>query len=204
MTAYDRWGYGSAEARAGLDVPAFRPDIDDLLRLLDLLEIRRCVLIGHSDGGTLALYFAAQYPERVIGLVCIAAHIYCEPKMEQGIQEIKQAFERDEHFRKGMQLAHGEKYEAVFQNWYRAWHKMENLGWDMSTVLKQIRYPALIIQGEDDEHATPQHAEDIARAIPGAELWIIPRTGHMVPQQAAGVLEPRLLEFLQRCMKDLQ
>ncbi len=204
VVAYDRWGYGGAQPRAGLDIPTFRSDSDDLLKLLDQLEIRRAVLIGHSDGGTLALYFAAQYPDRVIGLVCIAAHIYVEPKMEQGIQEVRQAFERDEHFRKGMQLAHGDKYEAVFRNWYEGWYRAENLGWDMRTILKQIRCPALIVQGQEDEHATPQQVEDIASGIPRAKLWLIPRVGHMVPQQAAGAFNARLVEFLHLCTKDVQ
>ena len=66
----------------------------------------------------------------------------------------------------------------------------------MRPLLAGISCPALVIQGEQDEHATPQHARDIAAAIPGAELWLLPGAGHMLPQEAAERFNPRLIEFL--------
>jgi len=68
----------------------------------------------------------------------------------------------------------------------------------MRPVLRQIRCPALVIQGLKDEHATPQHAEDIAAAITGAELWLAPEVGHMLQRDAARELNKKLLEFLGR------
>ena len=70
------------------------------------------------------------------------------------------------------------------------------MSWDIRPIIKQIRCPALIVQGEADEHATLQHAEDIAAEIPGAELWLIPGAGHMVPQENAELFNSRLLQFL--------
>jgi pimeloyl-ACP methyl ester carboxylesterase len=196
VIAYDRWGYGGSDARTELDLPTFTADIDDLHILIEQLGIRQAALIGHSDGGTISLYFAAQYPEQVTSLVCIAAHIYVEPKMEQGILGVQQAFESDEHFRKGLRYAHGSKYEEVFHNWFNGWHRVELLSWDMCPVLSQVICPVLVVQGVDDEHATPQHARHIAEAIPLSELWIIPGVGHMVPQEAPSIFNTRLLEYL--------
>ncbi len=200
IIAYDRWGYGQSEPRPHLDVPGFEDDLADLEETLKRLNVQRSTLIGHSDGGTLALYFAEKHPELVTCLVTVAAHIYLEPKMEPGILGIKQAFEHDARFRKGMQLAHGHKSESVFGNWFDGWHKPESLDWDMRPLLPEITCPALVIQGEDDEHATPQHAIDIADGIPNAELWLEPGAGHMLPQDQPEIFNRKVIDFLRvRC-----
>jgi pimeloyl-ACP methyl ester carboxylesterase len=116
--------------------------------------------------------------------------------MESGILGVRDAFENDERFRMGMQYAHGDKYEAVFYNWFNGWHRTESLAWDMRPMLGQINCPALIVQGEDDEHATPQHAVDLAKSIPDADLWLVPQARHMLPQENTAEFNLRLLKFL--------
>jgi pimeloyl-ACP methyl ester carboxylesterase len=69
----------------------------------------------------------------------------------------------------------------------------------MRHVLKKIACPALVVQGFQDEHATPQHARDIAAAIPGAQLWLLQGAQHMLPQENAVVFNQRLLQFLDAC-----
>ncbi|OGN98124.1 MAG: hypothetical protein A2Z71_07375 [Chloroflexi bacterium RBG_13_50_21] len=204
VLAYDRWGYGKSEDRSALDLPTFMTDLEDLCSLLDVLGIPRATLVGHSDGGTIALYFSALHPKRVKCLVTIAAHIYVEPKMEPAILGIRQAFEQDNRFRKGMHSAHGEKYEAVFQHWFDGWHRFELLGWDMRPVLDQIRCSSLIIQGEGDEHASPQHAKDIAASIHGAELWLMAGAKHMLPQENSAEFNLKVLQFLKDHANDEQ
>ncbi len=196
VIVYDRWGYGQSDPRPDLDVPSFETDLADLGALLETCAVRRAALVGHSDGGTLALYYAVRNPERVSVMVTVAAHSYLEPKMEPGILGIKKAFEHDERFRKGLQRVHGEKFESVFWNWFNGWHKPEALHWDMRPLLKKISCPALIVQGEEDEHATPQHAIDVAEAIPNAELWLEPGAGHMFPQDQPKKFNKRLLKYM--------
>jgi pimeloyl-ACP methyl ester carboxylesterase len=109
---------------------------------------------------------------------------------------INDDFKTDEHFRKGLFSAHGGKYEQVFYNWFDGWRAMEFGSWDMRPVLHQINCPALIVQGEEDEHATPKHAIDIAEAIPGAEVWIIQGGRHMLPLENAELFNSRLIQFI--------
>lgn len=196
MIAYDRWGYGGSDARPALDLPTFGTDLDDLHMIFEQQNIPRAALIGHSDGGTIALYFAAQHPDRVRCVVAVAAHIYVEPKMESAFLDINRSFQTDERFRVGLRHAHGDKYEGVFHNWFDGWHQMELLTWDMRPILAKIKCPTLVVQGEQDEHATPQHAKDIAEAITGAELWLLAGAGHMLPQENADLFNPRLIQFL--------
>ena len=196
VIVYDRWGYGQSEARPHLNVPSFEADLADLEALLSSFILQPSSLVGHSDGGTIALYFAARFPERVSALVTVAAHIYLEPKMEPGILGIQHAFENDPRFRAGMRRAHGDKFESVFRNWFDGWHTPEALTWDMRPLLAQITCPVLVVQGEDDEHATPQHAIDIAESIPAAELWLAPGVKHILPQEIAEEFNQRVIAFL--------
>jgi pimeloyl-ACP methyl ester carboxylesterase len=196
VIAYDRWGYGKSDSRAAISVPCFEEDQCDLLSLLDQMKIQHTALVGHSDGGTIALYLAAAHPERITCLVTIAAHIYVEPKMQSGILSVRHAFENDAEFRSRFQRAHGGKYQQVFDNWFNGWSRSEHLTWDMRPELGRIRCPVLVIQGLEDEHATPQHAEDLAKAIPGADLWLVPGASHMLQREAAKALNQRLVEFL--------
>jgi len=196
VIAYDRWGYGKSDSRPALDLPAFTTDLDDLNCLLEALGIQQVSLVGHSDGGTIALYFAAQQPERVTCLVTVAAHIYIDAKMEPSIRDIRQAFEDNVRFQDGMKRSHSEKYEAVFNNWFNGWYHNDVLDWDMRSILRQISCPTLVVQGEDDEHATPQHAKDIADSIPGAELWIMRGAKHLLPQDNSAEFNAKILKFL--------
>ena len=66
----------------------------------------------------------------------------------------------------------------------------------MRPLLSKITCPTLVIQGEDDEHATLQHAQDIADGIPGSELWVPSGAAHMLPQEIPELLNTKLLEFL--------
>ncbi len=198
VVAYDRWGYGKSDARPALSLPRFEDDQDDLLALLDHLGIKQAALVGHSDGGTIALYLAAAHPERVTCLVTIAAHIYVEPKMASGILGVRQVFENDTDFRHKFQRIHGDKYQQVFDNWFSGWSKPENLSWDLRPILRQIHCPVLVIQGLEDEHTTTRHAEDIAANIQGAETWLVPGVDHMLPRNAARALNLKLLEFLDK------
>jgi len=197
VLAYDRWGYGRSSARPALDLPGFGTDVDDLAALLDDRGIRRAALVGHSDGGTVALHFAARFSDRVSALVTVAAHIYLEASMLPGTLALRQAFGNDPRFRQGMQRAHSDNADAVFRNWYQGWVRPELLAWDMRPILGGVRCPVLVIQGEMDEHATPQHARDLAKHVANGELLLVPGAGHMLPQDMPSDFNRRVLAFLE-------
>jgi len=196
VLVYDRWGHGKSEARPSLGMPYFEDDLADLEFLLDRFHIQGVVLIGHSDGGKIAMYYTARCPQRVGSLIVISPHVYVELRMGAGIQGVLQNFEDDFRFREKLRRVHGEKFEALFRGWYEGWTDPRNLSWDMRPILRQITCPTLVIQGLEDEHATPQHARDVAAAIPGAELWLLPRAGHMLPQDFPEAFNSKMLEFL--------
>lgn len=196
VVAYDRWGYGHSDPRRRVGVPYFEDDLKDLQAVCRRIGVTPVSLIGHSDGGTIALYYAARFPEQVAALVVVAAHIYVEQEMESGILSVRSAYERDERFRAGLRRLHGEKTDQVFYNWFDGWRRPKNRNWDMRAQLERITSPTLVVQGMEDEHATPQHARDIAAAIPAAGLWLAPGARHMLPQDLSEEFNRRIITFL--------
>jgi pimeloyl-ACP methyl ester carboxylesterase len=199
ILVYDRWGYGSSDWRDSLSVPDFNEDVNDLRVLFEHLRITKASLIGHSDGGVVALKFAARYPERIVRLVVVAAHIYVEEKMVTGIMNIRDAFRMEKRFQEGMQRIHGDKAGQVFNNWFDGWVKESNLNWDLRPALEAVSQPVLVVQGMEDEHAMPQHAIDLANALPNSELWLLEGAPHMLPQENADIFNRKALEFLKGC-----
>lgn len=196
VVVYDRWGYGKSEARHSLLTADFKEDLADLVGLLQALNIHRTAIIGHSDGGTISLYFAAQYPDITTCLVSIAAHIYIEVSMKPSIVKVRQSFYENAWFREALNRLHGEKTPLVFSNWYDGWMNIKHLDWDMRPIINHISCPTLVVQGDDDEHASVRQAQDIAGAIPGAELWMPSGGGHLFPQDHPEIFNPRILSFL--------
>jgi len=204
VLVFDRWGYGKSDNRAFFSMPHFEEDLADLESLMDMFKIDKAALVGHSDGGTIALYFAAQNPERAACLVTVAAHAFVEDTMPSGIYGIQKAYRVDDKFRAKLQRVHGDKTEKVFWGWCNSWMDERNLNWDMRDELSTIHCPSLIIQGMDDEHANPQHAEEIAKAIPGAELCLVPEVGHMLPQDIPEIFNQKISEFFRRNYTNVQ
>jgi pimeloyl-ACP methyl ester carboxylesterase len=198
VITYDRWGHGSSTPREKWSMPDFEPDLADLEAILGESGHRQVALIGHSDGGNIAMHYALTHPDQVTCLVIIAAHIYVEPKMMRGIQEVRNKFEGDQRFRNQMQRVHGENVENVFWGWFNGWTNPSIRSWDMRSEIKGISSTTLVIQGLEDEHATPQHARDLADAIPEAELWLVPGANHMLPQQMPDKFNQRGLRFLEQ------
>ena len=78
VIVYDRWGYGRSDPRPEFTDRFLHQDAQEAFKLLDLLDIDQTALLGHSEGGSIALLMAALQPDRTTCLVVVAAHIYYE------------------------------------------------------------------------------------------------------------------------------
>lgn len=194
--AFDRWGYGQAEERTEFSGSFMLEDAAEALELVDTLGITRASFLGHSDGGTISLMLAANRPELIERLVLIAAHIYWEPKTVASIRKIRAASD-DPVMNRAWQREHGDKGPALVKKWADGWLREEMRGLDLIDILPQVSCPVLVIQGEEDEYATAAQAYDLAKAIQGAELWMIPDVGHMPPQEIPEQFNQRASAFLE-------
>jgi pimeloyl-ACP methyl ester carboxylesterase len=178
--AYDRTGYGRSgpwPAPPGARYLEIESDIV-LPQVLDAVGVGTCLLVGHSDGGTIALNYAACQPPMLRGVVTIGAHVVTEDRTLSSIRQAREAFLTDD-LRERLQKYHGDNVDGAFGLWSECWLSP---GWaPMDAVLRlpRVRVPVLALQGEHDEYATLVQLRTIARGVSGrCETRVIPECGH--------------------------
>lgn len=177
---YSRAGYGrSAPVSGPLPLDYHRIEALDVLpRVLAAADIARPVLIGHSDGGTIALLFAAWATPAPLAVVTMAAHVFNEETTRRGILEARDAFTRTD-LRARLAVYHGDNVEGAFWGWCDAWLSPEFRTWTIVDDLPKVGCPVLVIQGEDDQYGTAAQVEAIAGGVSGpAQALMLPACGH--------------------------
>lgn len=177
--AYSRAGHGASDPPAIPHTSRFMHEeaIDRLPGILEQAGIERAVLLGHSDGGSIALIFAATHPARVPALVLEAAHVFVEDVSIASIERIKREYETTDLRRR---LAkHHAHVDAAFHGWNDVWLSPEFRDWNLEEYLPRVSAPALVIQGENDEYGTLRQVDAIARQVNGpVETLVLPDCGH--------------------------
>jgi pimeloyl-ACP methyl ester carboxylesterase len=151
---YSRFGYGHSDP-----VPLPRPltymhDEADLLpAVLDAGGVRKCILVGHSDGASIAtLYAGSRQDFRVRGLVLMAPHFFVEDMSIQSIAAAKAAYESGD-LRARLARYHAD-VDGAFHGWNRAWLDPGFRSWRIDEALAHVRVPMLILQGQDDQYGS--------------------------------------------------
>lgn len=175
---YSRYGYGQSdllEAPFGVDY-MHREALETLPELLAKLGIERLILVGHSDGASIALIYAGS-GARIAGLIALAPHVFVEDISVASIAAAKVAFETTELPEK---LArHHADPRRTFYRWHDIWLHPDFRRWNIEAHLAGIRCPVLAIQGADDEYGTMAQVEAIARAVSGpCEVVKLEACGH--------------------------
>ena len=199
---YERQGYGRSDPLSAPRHPGYLYDEawQALPGVLDAAGIDRAVLIGHSDGGSIALLFASRFPDRTDRLVSEAAHVIVEKVTLAGIRDARRAYDApDSRLKSALRRHHGAGTDAVFAGWADAWLSPAFRGFDMRDQLPGITAPVLAIQGDGDEYGTPRQLEMIAEGVAGpVETWLVPDCAHVPHHQAADRVLPRIAEFVER------
>ena len=181
---YSRPGYGRSTPRGPNEywAPDFmhRQALELLPALLESLGVDTRAqppwLFGHSDGGSMALIYAAHHPERVAGAIVLAPHILVEDLSVRSIEQARMAFEQG-GLRERL-ARHHTNPDSAFRGWNDAWLSPAFQDWNLATELPRIRCPLLAVQGLDDEYGTLEQIRGIARAAPQTQLLELPHCGH--------------------------
>ncbi|MDJ0771064.1 MAG: alpha/beta hydrolase [Ilumatobacter sp.] len=175
---YARHGYGqSAPSEMPRPVTYMHHEADVVLpALLAELHVERPVLVGHSDGASIALLFAGAGGD-VAGLVCLAPHVFVEPESVAGIEAAREAWETtDLPARLGRYHADP---TAAFRGWNDVWLSAEFRDWSIQDRLTGIEVPVFLVQGADDQYGTVAQLETIEADCAGTvERLLIEGAGH--------------------------
>lgn len=201
---YSRAGYGASSACSLPRPVSYMHDeaLDVLPLVLQQLGIQRTILVGHSDGGSIALIYAgsqhAQRPPELLGVITEAAHVLCEAISVQSIHAIRQLYD-EEDLRQRLAKYHGDNVDCAFFGWNDAWQHPDFWHWNLEAYLLNIQAPLLVIQGEDDEYGTLAQVETIVRHT-NAQQLLLPECGHTPHRAQEEATLAAMTQFVQRCL----
>ncbi|OTP75180.1 alpha/beta fold hydrolase [Caballeronia sordidicola] len=200
---YSRPGYGASTPReAGTEWPVdflHAQALDVLPALLDVLDIghaerARMWVIGHSDGGSIALLYAAAFPDALAGVIAIAPHVFVEAMSVEMIGQARVQYTQGD-LRSRLARYHAD-VDSAFYGWNGIWLSPAFRDWNITRLLSSIRCPLLAAQAEDDEYATMAQIDAIALHAPQAMLAKLPAGGHSPHRQCSDSLDATIEEFV--------
>ncbi|MGH9369283.1 MAG: alpha/beta fold hydrolase [Thermoanaerobaculia bacterium] len=180
---YSRRGYGASDhAPLPRSVRFMHEEaLETLPRVLERLGVEEAVLVGESDGASIALIYAgsaAPGARRVRGLLLEAPHVFVEEVCLRSIAAASESFSRGD-LKRSLARHHAADVQATFRGWSGVWLDPSFRGWNIESFLPAIVAPVLAIQGEEDEYGTLRQVEAVAAGCGGyVELLVLPGCGH--------------------------
>jgi pimeloyl-ACP methyl ester carboxylesterase len=196
---YSRYGYGGSEPLAGPHAADYmhREALDALPALRAALGLEDVILVGHSDGASIALIHAGARRWPVRALVLEAPHVFCEDISVSSIRAAKTAYEEGE-LRQRLARYH-DSVDSAFHGWNDAWLLPEFRQWNIEDYLPGISCPLLAIQGADDAYGTLAQLDAIERQVAGPfERLVLPQCGHSPHREQEEATLAAMAEFIAR------
>ncbi|HEY4932758.1 MAG TPA: alpha/beta hydrolase [Terriglobales bacterium] len=198
VLAYSRYGHGSSDKLAEKRPVDFMHHEGEVVlpELLDKLNIEHPILLGHSDGGSIALICAGRYPGRVRALILEAPHVFVEDLSVVSIVAAKVAYQTT-NLRNKLGIYHDD-VDATFWGWNDIWLDPRFRSWNIESYLESIRCPVLCIQGEQDEYGMPAQVNTIAARVAGAQVVMLPDCAHSPHRDQRDATLAKMAEFVER------
>ncbi|MBK6396377.1 MAG: alpha/beta hydrolase [Betaproteobacteria bacterium] len=198
VLAYSRAGYGrSSPAKLPYGVRYMHDEALVVLpRLLDACGIERPILLGHSDGASIALIHAAAAGRPVAGLALMAPHVVVEDVSVASISAAKVAW-RTTDLRAKLARYHDD-VDGAFTGWNDIWLHPDFRDWNIEDLVRDVRCPILAIQGEDDEYGTFDQIERIERLAPDVERVRLADCRHSPHRDQPDAVLEALVRFVDR------
>ena len=178
---YDRQGYGkSSPLTETRKLDYIHKEEKFLVQLLIQLKIKSYFLIGHSEGGSLALIHASHNPKGLLKVVTISANTMNEPKIKPSILDVRKTYEKPHSkLKTALQRYHSDKTDSVFYAWSRTWTADFFDKWNIFEDLKQIEVPLLAFHGRNDQYTSLQQIKNIEKLVPGPKnIHILDNCSH--------------------------
>ncbi len=194
VVAFSRYGHGRSEAPPRPRTPAFFHEeaLAVLPEVLSGLGAEDPVLVGHSDGGSIALIHAGRHP--VTALVLLAPHVVVEDITVEAIRETRQRYLEGE-LRERM-ARHHDDVDAAFWGWCDVWLDPAFRAWSLEPDAELVSAPTLLIQGRDDPYGTLDQLDRIEARVRGPVERLVVAGGHSPHLEAPGEVVAAIARFI--------
>jgi pimeloyl-ACP methyl ester carboxylesterase len=202
---YSRAGHGTSPSPAVPRGVRFMHDEATIVlpALLNQFRIDHPILIGHSDGGSIALIYAGSAfaspsaVNRPRGLILLAPHVFVEDCSIASIARMRELYATTD-LRARLGKYHAD-VDAAFHGWNDVWLDPAFRSWNIEAYLAAITCPVLVLQGEDDEYGTRAQVDAIATQVRGpVEVALLPRCGHSPHRDQRDTVLERIAGFIDR------
>lgn len=207
---YSRPGYGQSTPRAAdeaLGVDFMHRQARELLpALLAALGVDTLAeppwLLGHSDGGSIALLHAADPAQRVAGVIVLAPHIFVEDLSVASITQTRETYLSTD-LRQRLARHHSDP-DSAFWGWNDIWLNPDFRPWSIEGEIASMACPLLAVQGLDDEYGTLEQIRGIARRVPQTKVLELPRCGHSPQRDQPALLIAAITRFMHHHTQNTQ
>ena len=200
---YTRFGYANSDpCSLPRQVDYMHGEAHEVLpQVLSLLGVQQCILIGHSDGGSIAILHLGSNPSvSVRGAITLGAHVFVEDLTVAAIAATKDQY-RNGDLKRGLAKHHGEHTDRVFWSWNDIWLLPEFKNWNIETYLADITLPMLVIQGEQDPYGSEAQIDAIvAGTTSKVETLMIPDCEHWPHLEQPDLTLRAMAQFIQHTL----
>ena len=194
---YSRYGHGrSSPLQEPRLISYMHHEAEVVLpNLLEQASIRKPVLVGQSDGASIAILFAAKFPSSAAALILEAPHVFVENLTVESIAQARTAYQNTDLPQK-LSRYHDDA-DRTFWGWNDIWLTPQFRSWNIESSLDSICCPVLVIQGKDDEYGTPKQLAAIQARIPASSVFLLSDCKHAPHRDQPNLTSQRIVAFLQ-------
>jgi pimeloyl-ACP methyl ester carboxylesterase len=201
VVAYSRHGYGRSDPlREPRNVRYMHDEALVVLpELLDQLNVHAPILVGHSDGASIALIHAGAKVRPVRGVVAMAPHVLVEDVSISSIEAAKHAYATTD-LRERLARYHAD-VDSAFRGWNDIWLHPAFRAWTIEEYLPSIACPVLVVQGEDDEYGTMEQVRRIERAVRDVDVLALADCRHSPHRDQGAAVLAAITRFVDRVVR---
>jgi pimeloyl-ACP methyl ester carboxylesterase len=178
VLVYSRYGHGASDRlKEPRPVSYMHHEAQVVLpEILRQARVEHPLLLGHSDGASIAIIYAGSFPASPAGLILEAPHVFVEDVSVSSIAQVREAYQQTD-LPERLQRHHADA-ESLFWGWNNIWLHPDFRDWNIESFLDLVRCPVLVLQGAQDEYGTVKQIEAIRRRIPSTSAIVLDECRH--------------------------
>ncbi|MBN2615841.1 MAG: alpha/beta hydrolase [Bacteroidales bacterium] len=195
---YDRPGYGRSASSQNVRQRGYlHLEAEFLTQLIQELSLKQYSLLGHSEGGSIALIQASYHPDGLQRVITLAANTRFEDKMLSTIREAELVYgQAGSKLKQALEKHHGSKTDSMFYAWSRIWTAPFFREWNIKNELKKVTVPLLAIHGENDPYSSSLQTDLIKECTSSAQIVRIQQCSHHPHFDHPGKVTALICDFL--------